>query len=98
MRSANCLAVNKPLGSTTAFFACTHLGSIGFSQGLLVGKQKGRMRTPWLVCFTWLLCSRIQVRTSLLQCQEALSQISNQQDLPAACSLLQIQSRNWVVT
>src|SRR5258708_2277848 len=77
--------------------ACTHFGSMGLSQGLLVGRKKGRIRTPLLSCLTWLLCSRIQVRTCLLTCQEALSQISSQQVLPCACSRVQHHSRNWVV-
>src|SRR5579875_965290 len=75
-------------------WAWTHFGSMGLSQGLLVGKNKGRMRTPWFSCFTVWLCSRIQVRTSLLECQEALYQISNQQVLPTACNRVQHHSRN----
>src|SRR2546423_6036556 len=73
-------------GPTTARLPCTHLGSIGLSQGLFVGKKQGRMRTPLPWAFTWALCWRIQVRTSLLTCQEALSQMSNQAVLPWACS------------
>src|SRR2546421_3834903 len=34
MRSANCWAVSRLFGSTRAFFPCTHLGSMGLSQGL----------------------------------------------------------------
>ncbi len=51
---------NRFLGMHPAF------RSIGLSQGLLVGKKKGRMRTPLFACLTWLLCSRIQVFTCLL--------------------------------
>jgi hypothetical protein len=54
---------------------------MGLSQGLLVGRKKGRIRTPLPTCLTWLLCSRIQVRTCLLTCQEALSQISRKAGL-----------------
>src|SRR6266699_4573695 len=39
MRSANCWAESSPSGSTTARLPWTHLGSIGLSQGLLVGKN-----------------------------------------------------------
>ena len=43
------------------------------------------------------LCSRIQVHTCLLTCQEALSQRSLLAVLPWACSRVQHHSRNWVV-
>ena len=43
------------------------------------------------------LCARIQARTALLTCQEALSQISAQTGTPSAASLGQHQSRNWMV-
>ena len=40
--------------------------SMGLSQGLWVGKKKGKMRTPLPVCLTCWLCSRSQLRTILL--------------------------------
>ena len=79
--SARSFAESKPSGSTIAFLACTHFGSIGLSQGLLVGRKKGRIRTPLPSCLTWLLWERTQVRTCLLTCQEALSQISRKAGL-----------------
>ena len=68
------LGTSSPLDSTTARLPWTHLGSMGLSQGLLVGK-KGRMRTPLPSLSPAELWARIQVRTILLTCQEALSQI-----------------------
>ena len=97
MRSAKSFAESNPSGSTTAFFACTHLDSIGLSHGLFVGRKKGRMRTPLLSRLTFWFCSLIQVLTCLLSCQEALSQIKSQLRLPCSCSRVQIHSRNWVV-
>lgn len=43
------------------------------------------------------LCSLIQIRTILLICQDALSQINNQERLPCAASRAPHQSRKWVV-
>ncbi len=77
---------------------CTHLGSIGLSQGLLVGSGQTISRTPWPVALTRRLWSRIQVRTSLLPCQEALSQTSSSAVLPRAAASSQHQPRNTVVT
>src|SRR5260221_10744082 len=80
MRSAKSFAVSSPSGSTTARLPWTHLGSIGLSQGLLVGKKHGRIRTPLPSALTWALCSRIQVRTSLLTCQEARACVSRSEE------------------
>lgn len=71
--------------------------SMGLSQGLCVGRNNGRIRTPLPEALTCWLCSRIQVRTILLQCQEAFSQISSQARFPWASSLVQHQARNCVV-
>ena len=76
---------------------CTHLGSIGFSQGLLLGRQQETMRTPLPSRFTCRLCAAIQLRTARLTCQEALSQISKRTGTCRSLSLRQHQSRNWVV-
>src|SRR6266481_1216239 len=70
---------------------------VGFHHGLLVGKKQGRMRTPLPSAFTRELCSRIQVRTSLLTCQEALSQMSNQAVFPWACTWSHPHCKNCVV-
>src|SRR5258706_16398322 len=78
-------------------YSTKHLGSIGLSQGLLVGKKHGRIRTPWPSAFTWALWARIQVRTSLLTCQEALSQMSNQALFPWACTCSHPHCKNCVV-
>src|SRR5581483_12364006 len=97
MRSVNCLAESTPLGSTTARLPCTHLGSMGLSQGLCLGRNSGRIRTPLPLLLTCWLCSLIQVRTILLECQEALSQINSQAVLPWASSAVQHQAKNCVV-
>ncbi len=55
------------------------------------------MRTPWPVWRTWRLCARIQSRTSLLMCQEALLQIMSNACLPNLFSFAQHQARYWVV-
>lgn len=67
---------------------------MGLSQGLCLGKKNGKIRTPWPVCLTCWLCERIQVRTILLRCQEALSQINSQLRLPCAARRSQHYSRN----
>ena len=56
------------------------------------------MRTPLPCCLTARLCARIQVRTSLLMCQEALSQIMIKAVLPINSSFSQHQARYCVVT
>ena len=71
---------------------------MGFSQGLLTGNWQGRMRTPRPCCLTCRLCSRIQLWTALLICQEALSQISSKAAFPRAARRVQQSARNWVVT
>ena len=74
-----------------------HLGSIAFSHGLLVGKKHATMRTPRPLSLTWRLWAAIQLRTSRLLCQLALSQIKSRAFLPRAWSLWQHQERNRVV-
>lgn len=54
-------------------FAVDPLGFNGIEPGTLVGRKQGKMRTPLFSCLTCWLCSRIQVRTCLLRCHEALS-------------------------
>lgn len=61
------------------------------------GQKAGQNAHPFSVLSDCWLCSRIQVRTCLLTCQEALSQISSQAVLPWACNPVQHHSRNWVV-
>ena len=65
--------------------------------GLLTGKKQTKMRTPFPVRLTIRLCSRTQVRTALLVCQRALSQIIARTDLPSFSISWQIHSRNWMV-
>ena len=72
---------------------CTHLGSIGLSQGLLTGNWQTSRRTPVPLALTCRLWSRTQARTSLLICQEALSQTSSRARLPRAAACSQHQSR-----
>ena len=75
-------------------------GSIALSHGLFLGSKQGTMRTPASLplFLRALLCSAIQLLTSLLVCQEALSQIiSNAFFLPIAASFWQLYSRNWVL-
>ncbi len=55
------------------------------------------MRTPAPSRLTRRLWARIQVRTSALMCQAALSQTSSRAVLPSAWSLVQHQARNWIV-
>ena len=62
-------------GSTTARFPCTHLGSIGLSQGLLLGNRQTMRRQP-PSCLAWRLWAVIHSCTAWLTCQEALSQMS----------------------
>ena len=69
----------------------------GSEPGLLLGSGQLTMRTPVPSCLTRRLWARIQVRTSALRCQEALSQTSSRGALPSARSRPQHQARNWVV-
>jgi hypothetical protein len=41
-----------------------HLGSIGLSQGLLIGRKQRRMRAPAFAGFTSRLLMRIQARAA----------------------------------
>jgi hypothetical protein len=75
----------------------SHIGSVGLSQGLLLGSGQLTMRTPVRPCSTRRLWARIQARPSALACQEALSQTSSRAVLPAASNRPQHQARNWVV-
>jgi hypothetical protein len=70
-------------GSTTARFPCTHLGSIGLSQGLLLGTRQTMRRQP-RSCLAWRLWAVIQSCTAWLTCQEALAQMSKRARLPWA--------------
>jgi hypothetical protein len=74
-----------------------HLGSIALSHGLLVGNRHPTIRTPWPLALTWRLWAAIQLRTSGLLCQLALSQINSRAFLPRALSLWQHHSTNRVV-
>ena len=70
------LGGEQAVGSTTARLPCIHLGSMDSARDASVSKNNGRMRTPVPEAFTCWWWSRIQVCTILLQCQEALSQMS----------------------
>src|SRR3712207_26642 len=95
--SASSLALSNLSGSTTFLLPWIHLGSIGLSHGLFLGSKQGTIRTPRPLFLTPLLCSLIQLLTSLEVCQLALSQIMSNAFLPIAASLWQLYSRNWVV-
>src|SRR5215212_1681760 len=84
-------------GSVTLRLPWIHLGSIALSHGLLVGNRHATIRTPWPLALTWRLWAAIQLRTSRLLCQLALSQINSRAFLPRALSLWQHHSRNRVV-
>ena len=62
------------------------------------GRQVARQDANALALrFPWALCWRIQVRTSLLTCQEALSQMSNHAVFPRASSCSHPHWRNCMV-
>src|SRR4029434_9238050 len=75
---------------------CVHLGSIGLSQGLLIGNQQGTILTPPVRCAAWLWV-RMAVRTAGLRCQGALSQTQTRVVKPRAAAWVAPQLRNWVV-
>jgi len=98
MRSANCLAESKPLGSTTARLPCTHLGSMGLSQGLCVGRNKGRIRTPLPEAFTRHGCvPGSRCARAYYNARRHYREISNQARFPWASSSVQQPARNCVV-
>jgi len=74
------------------------VGTIGLSHGLLIGSGHAMIRTAASPALTRRLWAAIQIRTSRLTCQEALSQTSSSAVFPAAASLAQHQARYWVVT
>ncbi len=80
----NLVSAQKPLGFHHLALAMNPLGSIALSHGLLVGKKQLMILTPSTISpfFTFLLYSLIQVRTSLLTCQGALSRIKTHTFLP----------------
>src|SRR3712207_3971061 len=95
--SASSLALSNLSGSTTFLLPWIHLGSIGLSHGLFLGSKQGTMRTPRPLFLRALLCSSIQLLTSLLVCQQALSRTISNAFLPIAASFRQLYLRNWVV-
>ena len=61
-------------------------------------RQEARQDAHALACcLTWRLCARIQARTRLLTCQEALSQISSHTRTPVSCRRAQPHARNCSV-
>src|SRR5262245_2681676 len=90
--------VKRRAGSATRRLPCVHFGSIGLSHGLLVGNGHPTIRTAAAPALTAALWAAIQVRTSWLMCQEALSQTSSRAVFPASASATQHQARYWVVT
>ena len=97
MLSANELAESRRVGSTMARLPWIHLGSMGLSHGLLIGNWHTSSRTPIPFCLTVWLCARIQDRTSLLICHDALSQIRSQTGTCCCVKRVQHHSRNWMV-
>src|SRR3712207_341422 len=71
------ISAEQPLGLYTFLLPWIHLGSIALSQGLFLGSKQGTICTPASLplFLTPLLCSAIQLLTSLDVCQLALSQI-----------------------
>ena len=59
----------------------------GVEPGTFHWQKAGQNAYAFALGFGQAVCSPIQVRTCLLQCQEALSQINNQQDLPCVCRM-----------
>ncbi len=57
-------------------------------------QEAGQNAQPTPVCLTRRLCARIQARTRLLTCQEALSQTSVHTRMPARCRWSQHQPKN----
>src|SRR5215831_14666114 len=55
MRSANCLAESTPSGSTMAFFAWTHFGSMGLRKAALCGEQERQDPYPLARLFDLLI-------------------------------------------
>src|SRR4029453_9727112 len=84
-------------GSTTARFPCTHLGSIGLSQGLLLGNRQTMRRQP-LSCLALRLWAVIHSCTAWLTCQEAFSQMRKRARLPWAVKYPASHARKAQVT
>src|SRR5215510_16039688 len=97
MRCLSSATARVRTGSETARFPCTHFGSMGFNQGLLLGNRHMIKRQPPL-CLTVLLCERIHWRTSWLICHEALSQMSTSARLHWAAKYVVSHDRNKQVT
>ncbi len=77
------LGAEQPIGFHHPLrLPCTHLGSIGFSHGLCLGSRQLMILTPRPLFLTPRLCVPIQLRSSLLTCQGALSQIKTKTFLP----------------
>src|SRR2546425_11904174 len=97
MRSVSSEAASLRSDSATARLPCTHFGSMLLSQGLLVGSQQGIIWVPALpsrlAVSTQRLCSRSQLHTCRLTCQEALSQMSTSTALPSAARRLHTHSK-----
>src|SRR5918993_1531025 len=92
------VSTQQPLGLNYLAFAMKiHCGSIALSHGLLVGNRHATIRSPWPLALTSRLWAAIQLRTSRLLCQLALSQIKSRAFLPRALSLWQHQERKRVV-
>jgi hypothetical protein len=94
------LSAEQPLGLYDLPLAVDPFGLYCVEPGALLGKQTGHYLHPRAslpLFLTPLLCSAIQLLTSLLVCQLALSQIISNAFLPIAASFWQLYSRNWVV-
>lgn len=68
---------------------------MALSQGLRVGRKQGTIRTPPARWACW-FCARSQVRTTLLPCHEALSQITTTV-IPVVAKHSAHQCKNCVV-
>src|SRR2546426_11724696 len=76
---------------------CTHLGSMRFSQGLLLGKGHTTMRQP-PSRLTRRLGALSHARTAWLTCHEALAHTISSAVFPSAVKRYVSHSRNCVVT
>jgi hypothetical protein len=96
-RSVTSCAVSTRGGSTTARLPCPHVGSMGFSQGLVLGSRHATRRPPRPCCLLWRLGRRRQVRTSWLWCHAALSHTTSSACVPRAPKRSLPQASDWVV-
>ena len=84
------VSTKQSLGLNYLAFGVDPLGLYSIEPWALGGQQaRYYPRTPWPLALSWRLWAAIQLRTSWLLCQLALSQIKSRASLPAAASLSQ---------